>query len=219
MFTQPSPTTLLLEDATLVQKVYNSAVALPTAPAEQACPAIGGPHYELTFFEGEQVVVTAVADQGGCASVTFGANDVRQANEAFWQLLNQAIAEATPPAQPDRAEVVSFSGPQAPPMLSKIDSAEQAQQLYNAIRALPGLPANSSCQQTTGVRYTLLFFQADKRYQAELGQDGCISGPTNLGEQHQANDSFWQLFKQTLASTTTATTTPDTLDLSCPRLK
>lgn len=209
----PTPLTLLIENAETVQKVYNSAAALPVAPPYQACPAIGGPRYELTFWEGEQVIATAVADRGGCASVTFGTDDIRQPNEAFWQLLNQVIAEATPPAQPDRAEVVSFTGPEQPPTLSKIASAEQAKQLYDAIRALPALPENTSCLEPKGTRYTLVFFEGEKRYQAELDKNGCISGPTNLGEHHQADAAFWQLLKQTLASVPTDMARPDTLYL------
>src|ERR1051326_5149809 len=115
LFTQPSPTTLTLDDAALVQKVYNSAGAVPTAPVEQACPAIAGPSYDLACYEGDQVVITAKATESGCASVTFGANDVRQPNEAFWNLLNQAVAEATPPARPDRAELFKFPDPQTRP--------------------------------------------------------------------------------------------------------
>jgi hypothetical protein len=211
--TQPSPTTLLIEDAATVQNVYKSALALPPAPQHQACPAIAGPRYELTFLEGENVVVTAVADRGGCASVTFGADDVRQPNEAFWQLLNRVIAQATPSARPDKAEVVSFTGPQQPPTLSTIASATQARQLYDAIRALPSLPENTSCPQLTGVRYTLVFFEGAKRYQAQLDKNGCISGPTNLGEHHQADAAFWRLLNQTLASAPTETARPDTLNM------
>ncbi len=210
--TQPTPTTLLVEDAATVQKIYNSAVALPAAPSDQGCLAIGGPHYELTFLEGAQIVATAVADRGGCPSVTFGADDVRQANEAFWQLLSRAIAEATPPLQPDQAEVFSFTGPQEPPMLSKMASADQASQLYDALHALPELPESTACPAATDPRYTLVFFEAEKLYYAQLDQNGCISGPSAY-ERHQANAAFWQLFKQTLASAPTAPARPDTLNM------
>lgn len=209
----PTPKTVLVENAAAVQNIYHSAVALPAASQSQACPAIAGPRYELTFLEGEKVVVTAVADSGGCASVTFGANDVRQPNEAFWQLLNQTIAEATPPARPDRAEGFTFTGPQHPPLLSTIASAEQARQLYDAIRALPEPAHASGCPEATGTRYTLVFFEGTTRYQAEVDQNGCISGPTNLAEQHQADQAFWQLLNQTLASAPTAPARPDTLEM------
>lgn len=211
--TSPTPKTMLVENAATVQNIYNSAVALPAASQSQACPAIAGPRYELTFLEGEKVVVTAVADSGGCASVTFGADDVRQPNEAFWQLLNQAIAEATPAARPDRAEGVTFTGPQHPPLLSTIASAEQARQLYDAIRALPEGANASGCPEATGTHYTLIFFEGTTSYQAEVGKNGCISGPTNLAEQHQADQAFWQLLNQTLASAPTTPAQPDTLEM------
>jgi hypothetical protein len=211
--TSPTPKTVLVENAATVQNIYNSAAALPAASQSQACPAIGGPRYELTFLEGEKVVVTAVADRGGCASVIFGANDVRQPNEAFWQLLNQAIAEATPPARPDRAEGMTFTGPQHPPLLSTIASAEQARQLYDAIRALPEDTNTSGCPEATGTHYTLIFFEGTTRYQAEVDKNGCISGPTSLAEQHQADQAFWQLLNQTLASAPTTPAQPDTLEM------
>jgi hypothetical protein len=210
--TQPAPTTLLIEDAAAVQNIYTSAVALPVAPSEQACPAVGGPRYDLTFLQGEQVVATAVADSGGCGTVTFGANDVRQANEAFWQLLRRTIARAMPPLQPDKAEVVSFTGPQVPPLLSTIASADQARQLYNALHALPALPESTACPQLTGSYYTLVFFEAGKLSQAMLDKNGCISGPAEY-EHHQADEAFWQLLKQTLASAPTEKARPDTLNM------
>ncbi|HEY7349892.1 MAG TPA: hypothetical protein VH599_16360 [Ktedonobacterales bacterium] len=211
--TEPAPETLLVENAATVQNVYNKAVALPKAPNNQACPAIGGPHYELTFLEGEQVVVTAVADRGGCTSVTFGAEDVHQPDEAFWQLLNRVVAEATPPVRPDRAEVVSLSGPQEPPEVALIASADQARHLYDALRALPRLPENTNCPQFTGPRHVLLFFAGQKRLQAVLDKNGCVSGPSALYELHQANDAFWSLLNQTLAGAPTEKARPDTLNM------
>lgn len=211
-FTQPTPTTLLIEDAATVQNIYNSAIALPMAANTQACPAVGGPRYELTFLKGEQVVVTAIADSGGCGIVTFGASDARQANEAFWQLLRRTIAEAAPAIQPDKAEVVSFTGPQEPPMLSTMASAEQARQLYVALHALPELPGSAACPDATGARYVLVFFEAEKLYDARLDKNGCISGPSEY-EHHQANAAFWHLFNQMLASVPAAKARPDALSL------
>jgi hypothetical protein len=205
--------TVMVDDAQTVQHVYTTALALPQAPANQACPAIAGPHYELTFLENGQVVATAIADRGGCGSVTFGASDVRQANDAFWQLLNLVIAEAAPPVQPDRLEVMSFAADQTPPLLSRLTSSEQTKQLYDAMRALPSLPENAACPEHSGARYTLLFFKGEKRYQALLDAAGCISGPLELSEHHQADDAFWHLLKQTLASTPAEPARPDTLNM------
>ncbi len=205
--------TVVVDDVKRVQEVYSTAQALPQAPADQACPAIAGPHYELTFVDNAQVAVTATADRSGCGSVTFGKDDVRQANEAFWDLLNVTIAEALPPVQPDRLEVVSFAADQTPPLLTSITSSEQAKQLYDAMRALPVLPENATCPDDSGARYSLVFFQGEKRYQSLLDAKGCISGPLDLAEHHQANDGFWQLLKQTLASATSAPAKPDTLNM------
>lgn len=211
-FTSPTPTTLLIEDAATVQNIYDSAVALPVAASTQACPAIGGPRYALTFLEGEQVIVTAVADSGGCGIVTFGTNDARQANEAFWQLLRRAIAAAAPAIQPDKTEVFSFTGPEKPPMLSTTASAEQARQLYAGLHALPELSENTACPDATGARYVLVFFEAQKLSDAQLDNNGCISGPSEY-EHHQANAAFWHLFNQTLASVPAVKVSPDALSL------
>lgn len=208
-----STQTLVVDNLKRVQEVYAAAKALPQAPANQTCPAIAGPRYDLTFVENEQVAISATADRGGCGSVTFGADDVRQANQAFWDVLNVTIAEALPPAQPDRLEVVSFAADQTPPLLTAITSSEQAKQLYDAMRALPALPENAACPDHSGARYSLVFFQGEKRYRSLLDASGCISGPLDLAEHHQANDDFWHLFKQTLASAPTQPAEPDTLNM------
>lgn len=208
-----STQTVLVKDAQQAQKVYTAALALPQVPINQACPAIAGPHYDLTFLKDGQVIATATANQSGCGSVTIGTDDVRQANPDFWNLLRLLIAEASPPVQPDRLEVISFAANQTPPLFSLIASPEQAQRLYDALRALPTLPENTGCPEQQGVHYTLVFFQAEQRYQALLDAKGCISGPLDGTEYHQANAAFWQLLKQTLAGASTGPARPDTLNM------
>ncbi len=103
--TTPTPKTLLVEDAATVQKMYTSMSALPEATT--ICQTIwrGSPYYELTFWEGEQIIATAAVDPGGCGFVRLGADDVRQPDEAFWQLLDQTLASA-PAALAQEREIV-----------------------------------------------------------------------------------------------------------------
>ena len=81
-----------------VSKLFAMVSGMPQVPKDQICPAIAGAHYELTFLQGEKVVMMATADLSGCGQVRLSAGDKRQPDQAFWRELNQAVASATPQA-------------------------------------------------------------------------------------------------------------------------
>ena len=47
----PTPVTIEVKDAATAQRLYDAAVGLPVASPARACPAIAGPHYEMTFHQ------------------------------------------------------------------------------------------------------------------------------------------------------------------------
>src|SRR5262249_24109494 len=156
------------------------------------------------FLEDTRQIVVATADRGGCPSVTFGADDTRQANDAFWGLLERVIADATPPAHPDRVVVVSFAAPalHLPAMIATIASPEGAAQLYASILALPTLRQGQLCPtQTRAARYELAFFEASRRIRATADRGACGSGTAQLlpGSVHLADEAFWRSLDELLA--------------------
>jgi hypothetical protein len=215
------PSSVTVEQAETAQELLRAADALPLAPAQQICDAIAGPRYELTFIEGGRVVVVATADRGGCPSVRFAApdttpgasQDTRQANDAFWRLLARVVADATPPARPDRVVVVTFPATHQPATAATIGSPEPAQQLYDAILALPSLPPSSSCPSTRGPRHELAFFEGAKPIRATADRGGCSTAQVLPGSLHQADTAFWRLLDNTLASAASTPARPDRLDL------
>src|SRR5262245_60346432 len=97
LLTSESPATVTIDRADVAAELFHAATALPRAPKQQICEAIAGPRYDMDFLDGPTTVVAATADRGGCPSVTFGTDDDRQADQAFFQLLERDIADATPP--------------------------------------------------------------------------------------------------------------------------
>lgn len=89
---QDNAQTTLVEQADVVQRIHQAAIALPVMPEQQPCPRIAGPRYELTFYQDETQLFTLYADRGGCQTVQFSADDIRLANIDFWDLLDDAIA-------------------------------------------------------------------------------------------------------------------------------
>jgi len=70
--------------------VYNAIYALTHQPAGQACPTIVGTVYGLSFVKDGVELLSAIADKGGCGTVTSGDGYVRLADQAFWRLVHQA---------------------------------------------------------------------------------------------------------------------------------
>jgi hypothetical protein len=81
-----------------VQQLYATIYALPLMPERQPCTMELGPHYTLTFYQGQKTLVAALAENDGCRRVSLsGEQHDRTAmnNKAFWDQLDSAIREAT----------------------------------------------------------------------------------------------------------------------------
>lgn len=207
--------TVTVDDAAAAAKLYAAIFALPALPQSVACPAIAGPSYTLAFFESGQAVVTAVADRGGCQTVTIGTTDTRQADAVFWTLLEQTIAEHAPALRTTRLEAMRVALPDHPPVIFTLNAAGPAQTLYDAIGALPDRPASSACVPS-GTRDELIFFAGDQRIQGTADHNGCVtlSLPALASQAtHQADAAFWALLDRTLASASAVTARPDQLDV------
>src|SRR5215467_13497280 len=138
--TQQKPV-VTLTDARMVQQLYKTIYALSIMPAYQACTAELGPHYTLTFHQGSKTLVTVIAMRDGCRPVSIaGEGHDRQATAAFWNQLDQAIYEATPPAQVEWFAIQHLLHPGQPPQTARITATRAAQRLYHAILALPLAP-------------------------------------------------------------------------------
>jgi len=147
-----------LTDTNLLQQLFATIYALPQMPEQQACTNERGPHYALTFLEGDQTVVTVRAERDGCRPVKItGESHSRKGTTEFWTQLDQAIYQGTPPAKPDQLAIAYIPYPGQAPQTARIPSAEMAQRLYNAILALPLLPLNKPCGAPATPTYQFVF--------------------------------------------------------------
>jgi hypothetical protein len=193
----PTPTTNEVNDAPTAQRLYDAAVSLPVASPARACPAIAGPHYEMAFHQSGRSDVTFVADRGGCGDVTLAQNDVRQADAAFWQTLERAVFDFAPPFKASRLDILRFA-PGAKPTFAAIPSAQAAQAVYDAARALPAQPKDPICDDMIGPRSELLFFAGDQRVQVTADESGCgsVTFP-QTSDKRQPNTALWDLLAKT----------------------
>ena len=78
-------------DATVARRVREAVNALPPAPKDRFCPAGFGLRYRLSFNDAARVSLSVVVEGDGCAEVTFSPIDRRATDDAFWDLLADAL--------------------------------------------------------------------------------------------------------------------------------
>jgi hypothetical protein len=209
----PTPATIEVKETATAQRLYAAAVKLPVAPQTQQriCLAIAGPRYEMTFHQSGQPDVTFVADRGGCQDVTLAQNEVRQADAAFWQTLERVVFDFAPPFKASRLDILRFA-PGAKPTLAEIPSAEAAQAVYDAARALPAQAKDPICDDIIRPRSELLFFAGDQRVQVTADEGGCgsVTFP-QTADKRQPNTAFWDLLAKTVGGVKDAEARPDRL--------
>jgi hypothetical protein len=220
-FTTPggTPPAVTLTDVALVRQLYATIYALPTLPPERACTAERGPHYTLTFLQGTATLATVQANRDGCWPVTIaGETLVREATSAFWQQRDQAIITATPPLSPDRFAIATAPQAGQAPQSALITSATIAQQVYDAILALPRTGASPNCSAEPVPTYQIVFFAGDQAVPASV-DDICQTVEVDGGYQWRGgrfatNDQFRSILQSVLAGATFAPAQPDHLKLA-----
>jgi len=214
--TTGTPPAVTLSDAALVRPLYATIYALPALPTEQACTAERGPHYTLTFLQGTATLLTVQANRDGCWPVTIvGEPPLRQATRAFWQQLDQAIITATPPLSPDRFAIATAPQVGRAPQSALITEAATAQQLYDAILALPRTNAAPSCHAEPVPTYQIVFVAGEQAVPASV-YDICQTVEVEGGNRWRGgwfatNDQFRSMLQAVLAGATFAPAQPDHL--------
>lgn len=208
---------LNLTVTSMVQQLYTTIYALPQMPENIACTDELGPHYTLTFYQGQKKLTTVIAADDGCRQITLsGEQHDRTAmnNKSFWNQLDSAIYEATPTAIIGWTSLMSTPSSIQPPRTARITTASTAQRLYNAILALPIETKNNSYVNGSG-DYQMIFHTKDQTISATVDSKQKL---VTLGGQYQSrggayrmNDQFQQLFTKTLAGVTFKPAHPDTL--------
>lgn len=116
-----------------------------------------------------------------------------------------AIADYAPP---DRVRI-EIDQPSPDPAHKKpvftLNNANQVQQLYNTILALPPMPADIMCTMELGPHYTLTFQLPDGKtvMTAIARREGCR--PVSIAgdkQDRQANQTFWSQLDQALQKAT-----------------
>jgi hypothetical protein len=207
----PTPATIEVRDASTAQRLYDAAVKLPIAPQQRACPAVAGPHYEMIFHQSSRPDMTFVADRGGCQDVTLAQNDVRQADEAFWKMLERIVFDFAPPFKASRLDILRFA-PATKPTIAANVSAQAAQALYDAARALPAQPKDPICDDMIGPRSELLFYAGAQRVQVTADESGCgsVTFP-QTSDKRQPDTALWDLLAKTAGSVKVGEARPDHL--------
>jgi hypothetical protein len=219
---------LTLTVGSQIESLYTTIYALPQMPEQAVCTAELGPHYTLTFYQGQKLLVTVLAEKHGCRRVSLsGEQHDRTAGgkETFWDQLDSAIYEATPAASVDRLSLMPTSSNTGSPQMGQITSADVAQDFYNAILALPLITKNYSDSplKNANIVYRtsdclLIFHSADQSIAAaiDLKQNQIALDGENhsRGGVYRMNEQFTQLFEQILAGTTFVAANPDQLSVS-----
>jgi hypothetical protein len=203
--------------ARMVQQLYVTIYGLPQMPEFQSCTAVGGPHYLLTFRQGEKTLVTVMAERGGCRPVSLaGEAHDRQATDTFLAQLDQAIREATPPAKPQWLAIMHTLQTGQQPQTARLTSAPLTQRLYNAILTLPLITVQTCAPGA--LDYQFVFHAADQAIHSTVDK-GCNTISLE-GEYHSRsglyamNNQFKRLLSETLTAATFAPVRPDRLMLS-----
>jgi hypothetical protein len=213
-----------LSDAALVRQLYATIYALPTSGAAAGgCTRMAGPSYTLTFRQGTAPLVTVQADYSGCRTVTIvGATPVRQWTSAFGEQLQQAIVHATSPLRPTRLAIaVAPHATQtlAAPQSAEITTAAVAQQLYDAILALPLVSAGGEgCPSVATPTDQFVFFAGEQMVPAcvdDTSQTVIIDGGYQWrGGVFTLTDQFRSQLRSILAGAKFAPGRPDQFGLT-----
>jgi hypothetical protein len=206
--------------ASMVQQLYATIYAFPQMPEPIACTTELGPHYTLTFYQGQKKLVTVVAENDGCRRISLSGEQhdrTAMGNETFWDQLDNAIYEATPATQVNWLSLMPAPSPTQPPQTAQITSSSTAQHLYHAILALLPVTKNNSYLNGT-TDYQLIFHTPDQSATAaiDLKQNlVALDGQyLSRGGVYRMNEEFKQLFAKVLAGVVFTPARPDSLLLN-----
>jgi hypothetical protein len=203
-------------DVAQVRQLYTTIYALPALPQDRACTAERGPHYTLTFLQGEATVATVEFHRDGCWPVFIaGDSTTREGSKAFVQQLDQAIISASPLLKPDRFAIATAPNPLQAPQSALITSATTAQQLYDAMLALPRSDAGQGCSSAPLPTYQIVFFSGDQSVPASV-DNGCQTAEINggyhwRGGRFVTNEQFRSLLQSIVSGVTLEPAKPDQL--------
>jgi hypothetical protein len=208
-----APSVVTLHTASLILHLYTTIYSLPPMPAQQACTADLGPHYTLTFSQGESTLVQFLAERDGCHPIAIvNSNQARQTTTDFWNQLDQAIIVALPIANVAWAAVKHQISGDLPPQTGRLAAAQVAQRLYQAMVALP-VVTTDALTATDPITYEVIFHTADQVIPALISQQRHLI--SLAGDFHSRtgtyalNADFQQLLNGILADVSFAPATPD----------
>ncbi|HVX29820.1 MAG TPA: hypothetical protein VHA53_05020, partial [Nitrolancea sp.] len=213
---QPSLPEVTLSDAALTRQLYATINALPALPLDRACTAERGPHYTLTFLQGDVTIATVQFHRDGCWPVFIAGDSItREGSQDFVQQLDHAIITATPLLKPDRVAIATAPNPLQAPKSAMITSATTAQQLYDAILSLPRTDAGFGCNGSFVPAYQIVFFSGNQALHASY-DDACQTVEVDGGFQWRGgrfaiNDQFRTMFTSMLDNAPFAPAVPDHL--------
>ena len=164
----------------------------------------------MTFHQSGQPDVTFVADRGGCQNVTLAQNDVRQADEAFWQTLERVVFDFAPPFKASRLDILRFTLG-AKPTLAAIAGAQAAQAVYDAARALSAQLKDPICDDMIGPRSSCSSSRATARPDHRRRERLRLGDVPQTSDKRQPDTAFWDLLAKTAGGVKVIEARPDRL--------
>jgi hypothetical protein len=213
---------IYITDTKAVQQLYTMLYALPAMPHE-ACPAIAGPRYILTFNQGGKQLTAANFEHIGCSPVSIqGDSQARQLTSAYWSFLQQSTNQAIATNKMTQLAIqpASQSGQPGQPgqpvqKTMQITSVATIQRLYTAILALQ---QPSSCPSgSNSIVYQLAFHATNQLIPVQIGSTECnviTLHTTFYDKSYRMDENFEQLLKQAIASASFKPAVPDKLSIT-----
>jgi hypothetical protein len=87
--------TVTIEQVDQVKNFYQMVNAMPPYPKDAMCTMEMGPHYILTFNQGNKEMMTLTAERYGCKKLILDKDSLRQGTQQFWQELDQLITKTS----------------------------------------------------------------------------------------------------------------------------
>jgi len=212
-------------NANTAKKLLDTIQRLPAMPKEIACTDELGPAYNLKFYDEGKLTTTARAERYGCRPVTIQGKEeqTRQSNQEFWDVLDNAILQATPAAHVTQLAILHTTQPDKVGRSALLPVAT-AQRLYEAIVKLPlvSMTRQKPCTVSYAFKeYDMVFTAANELIEAVPDAKNChqISLGSGIASKSksglfQMDAQFERLLSETLEQGKFETARPDQLSMT-----
>jgi hypothetical protein len=143
---------------------------------------------------------------------------LRQGDQDFWSLLDQAISSAPHVKQPDHLEIVRYLGNMQVPLYAKVNSTRQVQKLFTTLSDFlsRSQPTTGPCADQAATYDDLFFYEGEALFRAQVFRGDCSQvriASTPASPPLQPAEQFLQQLDQELLGVTFMPVRPTTLEI------